>query len=163
MQETRKATAADATLLTRHRKAMFADAGESPEAALDEMSRHFEPWVARMIAAGKYSGWITYSDDFAVASAGLLVLDWAPHFLDPAGEQRGYLLNVFVEPEYRRRGLARALVETCVAEARSLGIRVIVLHATNAGRGLYEGLGFRASNEMRYVAPVETERRPPSA
>ena len=42
----------------------------------------------------------------SVASAGLLILDWPPHPFDPEGELRGYLLNVYVEPEYRKRGLA---------------------------------------------------------
>ena len=60
-----------------------------------------------MLAEDKYVGWITSDGDRVIASAGLLVLDWAPHYLDPTGEQRGYVLNVFVEPEYRRRGLAQ--------------------------------------------------------
>ncbi len=71
------------------------------------------------------------------------------------GEHRGYVLNVFVEPEYRGRGLARALMELCVTEARSRGIRVVALHASDAGRPLYEKLGFYAANEMLFVTPEE--------
>jgi ribosomal protein S18 acetylase RimI-like enzyme len=54
--------------------------------------------------------------DRPVASAGLLILDWPPHPFDPEGELRGYLLNVYVEPEYRKRGLAHELVERCMAK-----------------------------------------------
>ena len=71
-------------------------------AVLEEMGRNFEPWVRRMLVDDKYVGWIIRARDRAVASAGFLLLDWAPHYLDPAGEQRGYVLNVFVEPEYRK-------------------------------------------------------------
>jgi ribosomal protein S18 acetylase RimI-like enzyme len=127
---------------------MFAAMGSTPSSILDTMSRNFEPWVARMIAEGKYSGWITEDNTRPVASAGLLVLDWPPHPFDPAGEHRGYLLNVFVDPEFRRRGLAHALVNRCLAEARRRGLRVVALHSSDAARGLYEALSFRATNEM---------------
>ena len=155
MLETRLATAADAPLITAHRRAMFAAMGSTPVSILDAMSRNFQPWVARMIAEGKYMGWITLDDARPVASAGLLVLDWPPHPLDLAGEHRGYLLNVFVEPEFRKRGLAHALVDRCLAEAHRRGLRVVALHSSDAARSIYEALGFRATNEMFYVEQVE--------
>ena len=130
---------------------MFSDAHDAGEPVLAEMSRHFEPWLKRMLANGRYTGWITTDGDRPVASAGIMILDWAPHFLDPAGEYRGYVLNVYVIPDYRRRGLARALVQLCLDEARSRKIRVVALHASSAGRPVYEGLGFRATSEMYFV------------
>jgi ribosomal protein S18 acetylase RimI-like enzyme len=151
MLETRKAMVEDAALITRHRKAMFADAGNAPDAVLEEMGRNFEPWVKRMLTDDKYVGWIISEGEIAVASAGLLLLDWAPHYLDPMGAQRGYVLNVFVEPEYRRRGLAQALMSECMDEARRRGIRVVALHASRKGQPVYEKLGFTTSNEMLYV------------
>lgn len=151
MLETREATAADAELITAHRRAMFADARDADEPVLEVMSRNFEPWVTRMLRAGRYAGWITSDGHRPVASAGLMFLDWAPHPLDPAGEYRAYLLNVFVEPEYRKRGLARALVELCLDEARRRNICVVALHASDAGRRVYESMGFKSTNEMFYV------------
>jgi ribosomal protein S18 acetylase RimI-like enzyme len=151
MLDTRRASIDDAELITRHRKAMFADAESAPPAVLEEMGQNFEPWVRRMLVDDKYVGWIIQDGDRAVASAGFLLLDWAPHYLDPAGQQRGYVLNVFVEPEYRRRGLAQALVRECMDEARRRGIRVVALHASKKGQPVYEKLGFTTSNEMLFV------------
>ena len=151
MFETHNATAADSALISTHRKAMFADAGDAPVPVLEAMSQKFEPWVRRMLNEGKYIGWISRDGDRPVASAGLLILDWAPHFLDPDSEYRGYILNVFVEPEYRRRGLARTLVEHCLAEARQRHIGVVALHASDAGRPVYASMGFRATSEMFHV------------
>ena len=133
---------------------MFAAMGRTQESILDAMSRNFEPWVERMIAEGKYSGWITEDEGRPVASAGILVLDWPPHPLDPTGVERGYLLNVFVEPEYRRRGLAHALVDLCLAEAHHRGLRVVALHSSDTARPIYESLGFRSTSEMLYVEPL---------
>jgi len=157
MLETRKATERDAELITRHRKAMFADMRDAPEAILEEMARNFEPWVRRMLAAGQYAGWITSDGDRAIASGGLLVLDWAPHYLDPTGDRRGYILNVFVEPEYRRRGLAQMLMRECLAEANRRRIRVVALHASVKGQPVYEKLGFKTSNEMLYIADADAQ------
>ncbi len=154
MLPTRRAVPGDAALIAAHRKAMFAALGGLQDSMLETMRRNCEPWLERMMLDGKYAGWITYDEERPVASAGLLVLDWPPHPLDPAGEQRGYLLNVFVESDYRRRGLARPLVEACMAEARRRGIRVVSLHASDAGRPLYETLGFRATNEMMHREPT---------
>lgn len=151
MLTTRTATAEDAPLITRHRKAMFADMRNAPESILEEMGRNFEPWVRRMIAADRYVGWITSETGREIASAGLMVLDWAPHFLDPTGDKRAYILNIFVEPEYRRRGLAQMLTRECMQEARRRGIRVIALHASAKGQPVYEKLGFKTSNEMLHV------------
>jgi len=151
MLETHTATTADAGLIASHRRAMFAAMGGIPDSTLDLMCRSSEPWIARMVGAGKYLGWIASDGDRPVASAGLLIHEWPPHPLDPTGEHRGYLLNVFVEPPYRKQGLARSLVVRCLDEARHRGVRVVSLHASEAGRPLYESLGFRSSNEMIFT------------
>jgi len=59
MLETHAAAAADAAIVTAHRRAMFADMGRTQNSVLDAMSRKFEPWVTRMLVEGKYFGWIT--------------------------------------------------------------------------------------------------------
>jgi ribosomal protein S18 acetylase RimI-like enzyme len=128
------------------------------EAKLDAMSRAFEPWVKERIAEGKYFGWIVEEDGKLAASAGMLIMDWPPHPMHPEGRERAYLLNVFVEPEFRRRGLANALVEQCMKEAERRGIRVVTLHSSDAGRPVYEKLGFRSTSEMMFV-----HKSPPGA
>jgi ribosomal protein S18 acetylase RimI-like enzyme len=138
---------------------MFADMRDAAETVLEEMGRNFEPWVRRMIAENKYSGWITDDGGRPVGSAGLLILDWAPHFLDPRCDKRGYILNVFVEPEYRGRGIAKALTLECIAEAKRRGIGVIALHASKNGQPVYERLGFQTSNEMLLVEPIDYSNR----
>ena len=151
--EIRTATIADAALIASHRRAMFAAMGGIEESAMDNVRHASEPWTARMIADGKYLGWIFFDGQRPIASAGLLILDWPPHPLDPAGETRAYLLNVFVEPEYRGRGLARQLVELCLGEARRRAIRVVSLHASREGAPLYAQLGFKTTNEMMLRLP----------
>jgi GNAT superfamily N-acetyltransferase len=151
MLETRLATIADATLISSHRRAMFEAMGRGTAETLDTMARFFEPWLLPRLGDGRYTGWIISDAATPIASAGLLILEWPPHPLDPTGESRAYLLNVFVESAYRRRGLARELLRLCLAEAHRRGIRIVSLHASDQGRPIYESLGFRAANEMLFI------------
>jgi GNAT superfamily N-acetyltransferase len=154
MLQTRTAVLEDVGLIAAHRKAMFAAIGGTQESVLETLRQNCVPWLERMMVDGKYFGWITFDGEWPVASAGLMLMDWPPGPFDPVGEIRGYILNVFVEPEYRGRGLAMVVVEACMAESRRRGIQVITLHASDAGRPLYESLGFGPTNEMRYLEPV---------
>jgi ribosomal protein S18 acetylase RimI-like enzyme len=137
---------------------MFVSMPNPNDSVLDVMCQAFEPWVRERITEGKYLGWIVEEGGLAVASAGLLILDWPPHSLHPASHERAYLLNVYVEPEFRKRGLAHGLLERCLAEARRRQIRVITLHSSDAGRSVYEKLGFRPTSEMMYVELSEGVR-----
>src|SRR5262249_10945725 len=75
------------------------------------------------------------------------VMDWPPHtlHLEPRG---GYILNVYVAPDFRRRGLARMLTLAALDWCRANGIGYVALHASEAGRPVYDGLGFKPTNEM---------------
>jgi len=151
MFATREATVADAALISAHRRAMFLSMPNPDDAVLDRMSRAFEPWVRERLTDGRYLGWIVEDDGRVAGSAGMLLVDWPPHPFHPDTSQRAYLLNVFVEPEFRRQGLAHRLIEQCVAEAKRRGVRVVTLHASDAGRPVYEKLGFHSTSEMMLV------------
>jgi GNAT superfamily N-acetyltransferase len=56
---------------------------------------------------------------------------------------------MYTEPEYRRRGLARKLMEIMIAWCKQEAFGSVLLHASDEGRPLYEALGFVATNEMR--------------
>ena len=91
----------------------------------------------------------------AAASCGLLFLDWPPHYLHPTVDCRPYVLNVFVDPAHRGRGLQRKLMELCEAECRARGMDYVVLHASTMGRPLYERMNWVATNEMSLTLQSE--------
>jgi ribosomal protein S18 acetylase RimI-like enzyme len=89
-----------------------------------------------------------------VAGIGLMLIDWPPHPAHPLQDQRGYVLNVFVEPDYRHRGLARELMRLADEAFGRRGIGYAVLHATDKGRPLYQGLGWNGTTEMAKTLDV---------
>jgi ribosomal protein S18 acetylase RimI-like enzyme len=54
----------------------------------------------------------------------------------------GWIGALGVAPEARRRGLGAALTEAAVARLRARDARTVLLYATEAGRPVYERLGF---------------------
>jgi GNAT superfamily N-acetyltransferase len=143
------ATVEEAAAIVHHRRAMFSDMGYRDDAALDRMSAEFGPWVATRLASGEYLAWLARTEDGRTAGGlGLWLMDWPPHMIG-AGARRGNILNVYTEPEFRRQGIARRLMETALEWCRLNGIRAVILHASAEGRALYESLGFQSTNEMR--------------
>lgn len=145
---TRVATEGDAATIAEQRRRMFADSGQADAEAMQTMVANFAVWVRPRLADGTYMGWIV--EDVAgraVAGAGTWLMDFPPHWMDPR-PHRAYLLNFYVDPEFRGQGLARRLLELALEEARRMGVRVVSLHASRYGRPLYERNEFVASNEM---------------
>ena len=61
-------------------------------------------------------------------------------------------MNMYVAPEYRRRGIARNLLDLLIADSRERGIDFITLEATQMGRKLYENYGFcQMNDEMQFI------------
>ena len=68
--------------------------------------------------------------------------------MDPRA-RRPWVVNVYVERAWRRRGLARKLMGLMIEWTRKECYPHLLLHASHDGRPLYESMGFAATNEMR--------------
>ncbi len=148
MFETRLAVVGDAELIAHQRMRMFVDAGQAEEGrGMEPMMANFVEWVRPRLGDGSYVGWIVEEAGRAVAGAGTWLMDFPPHWMD-AEPVRAYLLNFYVEPGFRGRGLAYELLQRAVEEARGRGVKVVSLHASKFGRPIYERNGFEASTEM---------------
>jgi len=107
-----------------------------------------EAFLRDAMPRGLYRGWLAMAGEKVVAGAGVTIVPWPGSPEDPA-QRRAWIQNVYTEPEYRRGGLAKRLVEAAVEWCRAEGLINVALHASVFGRPLYEKLGFRQTNEMR--------------
>ncbi len=137
----------DLELICAHREHMFLEAGREPD-QLRLMTEHFRPWLQPRLADGRYYGFVLMDGEQPAAAIGLMSIEWPPHPSHPSQDLRGYVLNVFVEPGYRRRGLASALMKLADAEFCQRAIGFAVLHATEVGKPVYEALGWAGTSEM---------------
>ena len=133
----RAATPSDAAIISRHRYP-------------DELK--FRPtyttWLEDAIPRAVYLGWLLEVEETPIAGAGLVILESGPGWNNP-NPLSARIVNVFVEPKFRRQGLARKLVMRCLEETNTRNITHLNLSSTEMARGLYESLGFaEAKNQM---------------
>lgn len=73
-----------------------------------------------------------------------------PLILTDEYRKYGYIWGVYVEPTYRRKGVAKKLTLHALDYLKSLGCTRAILHASPPGKPVYSSLGFSQSNEMRF-------------
>jgi ribosomal protein S18 acetylase RimI-like enzyme len=137
----------DLDLVCQHREKVYRETGGNKE-VLQTMTQYFREWLQPRLRDGTYFGFVFSDNGQPVAGIGLMIIDWPPHPSHPTMDKRGYVLNVYVEPPYRKRGLARELMRLAEAEFAKRGIQFAILHSTEQGRSLYAGLGWNDTVEM---------------
>lgn len=147
----REITAADVPAIVRQRRMMFEDMGFTDGARNDRMDESVTGYLARAIPAGEYRGWLAEdSTGEVVAGIGMAVVRLPGKPMNPSGLYV-YLMSLYVEPAYRRRGIARRLLDRGILWAGSQGITEAKLHASPQGRLIYDRMGFLETNEMRLL------------
>ena len=135
----------------RQRCGMFRDMGFTDETTLLAVAESSRSFIHRGLIEGWYRGWVAFAGDRVMAGAGLLITDWVAHPTSAHDPRRAYVLNVYTYSEFRRRGLARQLMQVIIDTCRHEGFRTIWLHASEHGRPVYSFLGFEPTNEMKLV------------
>jgi ribosomal protein S18 acetylase RimI-like enzyme len=102
--------------------------------------------LGRPEAAPGLAMWVMIQDDLAVACAF--------SFLH---ERDCGIYAVGTLPQWRRRGLARVLVEHVLADAERRGARTATLQSTRIGRHLYQSLGFEPAGRYEEWVPRAPE------
>ncbi|MFN8038950.1 MAG: GNAT family N-acetyltransferase [Acidimicrobiales bacterium] len=153
--EIRRATVADLATVVDHRVAFVAEvrglAADQVDAAFVEATAAF---VRQGFADGSLPTWLAVDGDELLGLVSLQLQRVPPR----PGELRphdGYVLNMYVLPGARSRGVGRRLLDACLASADELGVRRFHLVATDDGRPLYESAGFAVNPTVleRAVAP----------
>ena len=162
----RQATVADVVIIARHRAAMFLAMGSATSDVVDRLAAETEVYLQAAMPRQDYLGWVACvaeAPERVVAGAGVQVRRVLPFprrlpdgRTDIAHGGQAIVLNVYTEPSFRRRGLARQLMAEVLRWARSVRLESLVLHAAPDGRALYEELGFVATNEMRFMGDLHS-------
>jgi GNAT superfamily N-acetyltransferase len=128
---------------------MWEDMGVEGATLLDEADREYRKWARTRFRSGTLVGWIVETPAGIVAGGGCVWL--RPK--QPGPRSRGviepYLLSMYTEPEYRRKGVASKIVREVVKWSARKGYGRVLLHASKKGRNLYQKHGFTRIWEMR--------------
>lgn len=150
----RRATATDAPAVARQRGQMFVDMGRLTPADAAAQQDLWADWLRGALTSGEYVGVLAECGGAVVGGAGLMFFPQIPTLKDPA-TRKAHVLNVSVDPAYRRRGLAEALTLAVLEEVRARGLRQVTLNAAPMGRPLYDRLGFVESTHPELHLTLE--------
>ncbi len=143
----RKAHAADLAAIADFWLAMFEEVGKHRESEFQPGWRErFAEYFSNRSDVGDAAYFVAVASGRIVGCAGAILRDGYPSIIH--GIKNGYVLGVYVLPEYRGRGMATKLTTLAIAFLRECGAKTIQLHASYMGRPIYEKLGFIPTNEM---------------
>lgn len=153
--EYRKAGTAEIDLLTKTRIEVLLAANNLPDSTeMGEVERQSRAYYMKSIPAGTHTAFLAFDGDRFVGAGGISYYQVMPTYRNPTG-RKAYIMNMYTRPEYRRRGIARHMLDLLVQDAREKGVSFVSLEATAAGRPLYEKYGFTAmTGEMELLLPL---------
>ena len=145
----RRASLRDLEVLVRHRRGMWKDVGIGTKSALDEADRVYRGWAKAGLMNRSLLGWIAETKDGVAVGSGCIWLQ--PRQPRPNRKERvqPYLLSMYTEPRYRRKGVASRVLKEAINWCQKSGYSSLALHASKYGRRLYTRRGFTRNWQMR--------------
>lgn len=135
----REATLDDTKWIIHHRKHMLHDIGVKQEIA-QEAADFYIPFLEQDWTL-LFRYYLIVENDEVVGGCGLSIRQLVPTRFSPSGKN-AYIWNMYVEPEYRRKGFGRSLVRHIIELCKLEEIGLIELHASEIGKPLYASEGF---------------------
>jgi len=148
------ATRGDIPVLVEHHCLMFEEmrrvrAEEVHFSMFETMGRSYQEKLEKQMPEEKCTAWVVVEDGRIIASAAVSLVSMVPVPDDPRHEV-GYVHSVYTDPNRRNEGHAGRLMEQARGYCNSKGIHRMMLAASEAGRPLYEKMGFETvDNFMR--------------
>jgi ribosomal protein S18 acetylase RimI-like enzyme len=155
----RQARESEDSLLAVHFQRMWADIGLTKDQVLEDARERTRSFIEEARKRLEYRAFIAETaGGEVVGSAGCQIFAGLyPNVLAPQYRRYGYVWGVFVEPAYRKTGVATALTDAANRYLQAIGCTHVLLHASPQGRHVYERLGFEPTNEMRLTFPSPAE------
>lgn len=150
----RKASREDSRWILHHRVEMFKDMGES-EVSLSETTRLTERYLESDWTK-EYLYFLVEEGDKVIGGCGISTFRLPPKSSQPKGIY-AYMSNMYIEPEFRRKGIGRLLVDYLTDFCKQNKIGLLLLHASEKGFLLYKTLGFTSPENLMELPTFNLE------
>jgi GNAT superfamily N-acetyltransferase len=143
----KKATIEDIDILTETRIEVLRAANKlSDDVDMSEVKKQSYDYYKKALSNNTHIAYLVFDNDIFVGAGGVSFFQVMPTYHNPSGN-KAYIMNMYTNPKYRRKGIAYNTLDMLVKEARDKGVTAISLEATNMGRPLYEKYGFVKMND----------------
>ena len=105
---------------------------------VEQQSREY---YKECLQAETHIAYLVFDRERLIGAGGVSFFRVMPTYHNPTG-WKAYIMNMYTNPNYRRKGIANHTLELLIEEAKNKGVKHISLEATDMGRFLYERYGF---------------------
>ncbi len=144
--DVRPAHAQELGEFARLRALMAAGEGHAWDAEHPGWRERFAAYFAGRQLRGEAQVFFATHDGRVAGAAAFSIVD--EYRVTVLNQPRGWVNSVYVLPEFRRRGVARRLMEAGIAWLRERGCVKVRLRTSDEGEPLYAALGFRPGREL---------------
>jgi GNAT superfamily N-acetyltransferase len=146
----RFAEASDIAALVELRLIFLAEAGMQAGQA-PSLPDAIRTYFSTMLPTGAFVAAIAETGGAIVGIGGMTYDRHPPRLNNPTGLSP-YIMNIYVRPEYRRRGIATQLLKMLTDRAKQAGGTTATLHFGPGKSELYAKCGFKPTdNEMKLI------------
>lgn len=125
--------------------------GREPSAELLDANRRF---YEAHIPDDSHYAIIASFDDTDCGCSAICFSDEMPSPDNPSGKC-AYLMNIYVRAQYRAHGFAHTMVRHLIEVASKRGCGKIYLETTDAGRPVYESIGFKDMKDIMKLSQLQ--------
>lgn len=115
--------------------------------ATADLRQPLHDYYCKHMGDGTFVAWLAMDRGRIVGTSGMSFVEKPPYYSNPSGKI-GLLSSMYTLKEYRRRGIARALLDRVVAEARNYGCGTVQITASSMGMMLYTDYGFQKNDHF---------------
>jgi len=148
----REATRDDCEWILHHRIGMFTDMGESHD-FIQKTARLTEQFLEDDWTK-VYRYFLVEENNEVISGCGISVFRVPPQAIQNMGTF-AYLSNMFVEPDRRRMGIGRELLNHVIKVCREEGVGLLILHASDDGLPFYESEGFQSLKRLMQLSTIQ--------
>lgn len=139
----------DLDALVHQRQAMWKALGVRNNELHEKGDRVYKRWARARLRNHQFMAWVVKSADGRMAGGGCVWLQPVQPRPHRTPMVQPYLLSMYTEPDFRRRGVASMVVKEAIKWCRKNKYERLMLHASEMGRRVYSQLGFKRTWEMR--------------
>lgn len=121
---------------------------EGAEAGFD-LKPYLQDYYMRHLKDNTFVSWLAVDEGKIVGTSGMSFVEKPPYYSCPSGKI-GLLSSMYVIKEYRRRGIARLLLDKVMKEAKDYGCAAVQITASDMGVLLYTDYGFEKNSNFMY-------------
>lgn len=115
---------------------------------MGDVERQSYLYYQKALSDGSHIAYLVFDESGCIGTGGVSFFQVMPTYHNPSGK-KAYIMNMYTNPKYRRKGIAYKTLDMLIKEIKSKGISSISLEATDMGRPLYEKYGFvKMNSEM---------------